>query len=488
MKRIISLILVVLLAAPLFACGNAEERQEAPAQPVPEADAGAGEEAEAAETETDLLATLPEASYDGYSFGILAVPEESCVGIQSFDAAELNGEIINDIVFERNEYVKQRYDVDITLDHMNGAVAASVNLVAAGDETYDLVSDEAKYHVSYSTQGIFRDLGKVASLDMDAPWWYADAAKTLTLEGRLFEGYSDLNTQIKERLACEFVNLDMISALALQDPYQLVLEGGWTIDAMRDMAEAAATDKDNDGKLSLEDVGGYVVGIGSYNVLINGAGCPTAVRTEDGGVDLNVGNEDFIAAAEKIARLVNDAAFTVYLNRDGWGTDMFAEGRALFREGNLYIYNTLRDYDSYFGILPVPKYDEAQKEYRSMMNNSSMGVSIPASIGDPERTGVILEAMNAYSFLKLKDAYYETMLKGKLARDEESVRMLDVITGNIVVDYGVMNEIAWGTVISGWLNSMEKSGAENLASVAASNRKIFDKTYQKMLDAFAKLP
>ncbi len=434
------------------------------------------------------MAALPDAAYDGFTFGILAVPEENCVGMQSFWTEEPTGEIVNDTVYSRNLYIEELYDIHITYDGQTDVIHKTANLVQSGDATYAIVSDEAKYHMAYSTKGIFRDLHAIQAIDLQAPWWYADAVETLTIADRLYAGYSDINTQIMERVACEFVNLDMVTDHGMDNPYELVVNGEWTLDVMREMAEMAAQDLDGDGKISMEEIGGYAVGIGSYNCLINGAGCPLATKDESGDVVLHYGSEAFVNAAEKVAALVNNDAFTIYLNKNMWGIDLFSAGDVLFREANLYVYNDLREFDSYFGILPVPKYDAAQAEYHSLMNNSSMGISIPSSVVDAEQIGTIVEALNAYSYVYLKDAYYESMLKGKLTRDAQSADMLDIITSSIVVDYGVMNENTWGDVISSWLTSIQDHGAENLASLAAANEAKFDALYQEILEAYQSMP
>jgi len=484
MKKISILLLLAAMLSSMSGCGGSGEETSVSTAEIIET-----EQAEtAAETEKDWLAALPSADYGGFAFRILAVPEENCSGIQSFWAEEPNGEIINDTVYERNLYVEDLYNISIGYEGKTGVIPQTANLVKSGDATYSAVSDEAKLHMAYSTQGIFMNLYGIDAIDLTSPWWYTHAVEALTIADRLYAGYSDLNTQIMERVACEFVNLDMVTDHGMEDPYQLVVDGKWTLDVMREMAEAAAQDLDTDGKISQNDIGGYAVGIGSYNVLINGAGCPLATKSDDGKVTLHYGSEAFINAAEKVAALVNDEAFTIYLNKNMWGIDLFSAGKVLFREANLYVYNDLREYDSYFGILPVPKFDEAQENYRSMMNNSSMGISIPVSVKDAEQVGTIVEALNAYSYLHLKDAYYETMLKGKLARDSQSIDMLDIITSTIVVDYGVMNENTWGNVISSWLTSIQDHGAGNLASLAASNMEKFNTLYEEILAAYESQP
>jgi len=488
MKKTITLFLIAAMLTSLCACGQSETQENDTAS---SSDTALSETESAAipeETMKDYLAELPEASYDGFTYRILAVPEENCPGIQSFWAEEATGEIINDVVFARNSYVQERYNIVMAYEAATGVITTAANLAKAGDDTYAVVSDEAKLHMASATQGIFYDLHKIESIDLASPWWYQDAVDALTIAGKLYAGYSDINTQIKERVACMFINLDIVENNSLDDPYQMVLNGTWTLDAATGMAATAVRDLDGDGKLGENDIAGTIVGIGSYNVMINGCDQPLASKDEDGNVTLRYGSEGFINAAEKVAAHINDRSIGVYLNTDPWGEQLFYEGNALLYSANLFAYNKMRDFESHFGIVPIPKYNEAQERYRSMMNNSSMGISIPISVRDAECVGAITEALNAFSYMHLKDAYYETLLKGKLARDETSLTMLDIITTSFIVDYGVMNENTWGTVISSWMDTMTSTGPSGLAALHASNLKMFDKIYGKILSSYEQNP
>jgi hypothetical protein len=80
-------------------------------------------------------------------------------------------------------------------------------------------------------------------------------------------------------------------------------------------------------------------------------------------------------------------------------------------------------------------YDEAQESYDTYGGNSPYLLSIPITVNDLTRTGMIIEAMSAYSAETVVSTYYDIMLKTKLSRDEESKAMLDLIFKNIAYDF-----------------------------------------------------
>jgi hypothetical protein len=83
--------------------------------------------------------------------------------------------------------------------------------------------------------------------------------------------------------------------------------------------------------------------------------------------------------------------------------------------------------DTEYGILPYPKYDENQEEYRTADGNCTVYAAVPKNASDPEFSGEMLDALGAAGKSIVYPAYYITTLKGKTAQDPESVAMLDKI-------------------------------------------------------------
>ena len=84
------------------------------------------------------------------------------------------------------------------------------------------------------------------------------------------------------------------------------------------------------------------------------------------------------------------------------------------------------------GILPMPKYDEAQENYRSYVWSSS--VCVPTTILRPELVGAALEQF-AYESMPVTNAYIEDLIRGKSTRDTETLEMLDIIYGGAAFDF-----------------------------------------------------
>ena len=98
--------------------------------------------------------------------------------------------------------------------------------------------------------------------------------------------------------------------------------------------------------------------------------------------------------------------------------------------------NYLRDMQSDFGIIPMPKLDENQAEYKTYVHDGTTVFCIPTTTPDADMSAAVLEAMCAETYRTVTPAYFETVLKDKYARDSETSQMLDIIAASVYLDIG----------------------------------------------------
>ena len=150
----------------------------------------------------------------------------------------------------------------------------------------------------------------------------------------------------------------------------------------------------------------------------------------------------------------------------------------------LFHVHTLRQSETDFGILPMPKYDAAQQEYVQSADGWCISpVVIPAIVGNKDRAGFIVEALAEASSVMVKPEYYEIILKGKLTRDQESAEMLDIIYTNFVVDPADLYQ--WGNFENEMIASMRKG--QELPSVWAQKSKGLTKLMESTMKNFEKI-
>jgi hypothetical protein len=285
---------------------------------------------------------------------------------------------------------------------------------------------------------------------------------------RLFATTSDLTIRDKDSIAIFLFSKKLIDDLDLDCPYELVENNQWTWGKMQDMMRAATLDINSDGAIDWNDRIGLYTANEYARYLFNASGEFMAAAGADGVPEITIFSERAAAVTEAIKEIhggryaVNAQDFQGRVD-DIWATqnEVFADNRALFLHARMGHVTALRDMASDFGILPAPKFDSRQESFHSVVGTwTASGISIPHTIEDRERTGLILEALVYESRYTLLPAYYDINLRTKMARDEESSAMIDIILDTRLYDLGELYN--WGEM-SGFLQDLSQ-GSGSLAT------------------------
>jgi len=223
----------------------------------------------------------------------------------------------------------------------------------------------------------------------------------------------------------------------MANPYELVYEGKWTLDTMVDMAVEFTRDVNGDGKSDPENdnYGISAPEVSKYISFVTGCNQFLTEKNADGKLQLALNTEKTYSIVETLAKLVVNPG-TVYMPsaEDESAQFDFNSGRLLFRLDTIAGAVVFREYEADIGILPYPKFDEAQEDYVSLDWGGLMAV--PATIQDGEMVGSVLELLSWLSAETVIPAYYDVLLDGKLARDEDTRAMVDILFDTIAYEVG----------------------------------------------------
>ncbi|MBQ2707705.1 MAG: hypothetical protein IJF67_05515, partial [Clostridia bacterium] len=126
-------------------------------------------------------------------------------------------------------------------------------------------------------------------------------------------------------------------------------------------------------------------------------------------------------------------------------------------------------------FLPYPKYDEAQKEYITVAQEGGATMfSVPKTAPDPERTSIILDAMCSSAMAYITPAFYDVYLERKIARDDESAEMLDIIFDSRVFD--IVYSYDFGSIKQ--FNKVMIADSNTIASSMASYKTAAQAAYE----------
>ncbi|MCL2815713.1 MAG: hypothetical protein FWD23_14040 [Oscillospiraceae bacterium] len=494
MKKFICLILAISIVLPgIFSCGeNSESRSET--QPEPQSESETSNEKVSAEnTRSAISDDLPETDYKGRQFNFLCRTTQ----LYEYDVEEENGEIVNDALYRRNKTVEGRFNVNInpidmdgSWGNMKGYKNTIANAAMSGDNVYDLVEGDVVI-VDLLGKGYFVNLLDSKYINVEKPWWAKSSVEVLNVGGVLEFIAGDYSLLLWEGLCVVYFNKKLVADYGIESLYELVKNGKWTLGTVERLSRDIYKDLNGDGKAGPEDLYGLVATNG--NMIDNfQTSCELKLASKDADgfpIFANPVDERSVSVVQKVFELVRRQGVFMYDETKIKEVHevMFMENRGLFYTSFLRDSQAFRTMETDFGILPYPKYDEAQKDYKTLTRAGSAAFAIPVTVKDSEFAEIILEALCAESYRKVIPAYYDVALKHKYARDDDSSEMLDIIRegleydfANIALDYtewvlAELRSMAAGSTFD-WVSRMEQkkdkidANLENLKREILNNR------------------
>jgi len=149
---------------------------------------------------------------------------------------------------------------------------------------------------------------------------------------------------------------------------------------------------------------------------------------------------------------------------------------------------SMRNTDVNFGIVPLPKFDEAQENYMSMLSSQILLIS---NVDDAELEfiGTITEALSYESWKHVTPAVYESIFENKYLRDATSYEMYQQIRDSLVCDfnwnYGESNALTYlirDVVYKGKSTDV----SSKLASVTPAVQKKYDALIESVRENYLK--
>lgn len=349
---------------------------------------------------------------------------------------ELGITVEEEVIYTSNRYGGEMYD-RIKMDAMsysNDYVFAMPCAIEAG---------------MLSIEGLLYDLNDVPHIDLSREWWCQAFNDAVTVNGNCYFAISDIATVSKEATLFVAFNKKMAESNHLSQNYgydslyAMVDDKAWTQDRMYEMAKSVYQDVNTNNICDLGDINGLAGQDGAIYNMLTGADEKIVEVDEEGYPVLAIYNERAISIIGDAQEYFKDPqsgfiSANDYFNmssvpvRDAIVPEFKAD-RLLFFMDAIMNLNLIRDMESDFGVLPVPLYDENQENYVSQIGCwSTSCIVVPTFVTgeDLEIAGYLIEALSAVSREKLNPVYYEQTLQYQISRDEDSMRMLDIIFEN----------------------------------------------------------
>ena len=488
--RILSLFLALLMVLSMFAaCGDTPEETTAKQ--------GGSSTSNSDDPRQQIKDTVPtDLYYNGETITFLV--REGDMATYEIACEQLLNDPVYDAIHYRNIDVETRLGLKIKSvaqpgsyeqrNEWNNTLSVSV-LTNTGD--FDAACFYLSYGVALAKEGIYYNLLSLTKddggyLDFEKPWWNQTLVDELSTYGALFFAGGSLTLTEVSNGICVFFNRDLFNETFPEDRdahlYQLVRDGKWTADQMTYYVSNCWDDLNSNGIADDGDVIGIRSlgnGAGQMDAWVVAMGLDLTKINAYGEPELTLLNSRTVPAYEKVRGIFNnECSIVVGGNIKVEETDMH-NGNVLFLTQALGYGTEMKASTVNYGVLPIPKYDEEQAEYRTCFSNAAGTLAICSNLSASRAAMVsaAFEVLSAESYKQVIPVYYEKVLKGHYSREQADAEMYDLILNSFVFSFG----FAWSSSSLGSISAIFRplQTEHDIQNYIDSNRDLWE---QQLVD------
>ena len=472
MKKIICVLLSILVLLPiLFSCAQGDS----------------------IETETNDSITTEEAlpietkDLGGKTYSILSTP--SNYGVTAI-IVEDSATVLNAAIFKRNELVKERLNIDISVEEeetpnkMDNAISI---IATSGDLTYDLYYGNSSHIMPLSTKGYLEKASKLENVKYGEAWWNAVASEKISINGDTYALIGDADLHWYESIYITVYNKDIAATEQIPDLAEVAVSGNWTWEMMYQYSTDTYVDKDNSGSKTDGDRFGFATGFNLAGIALLSSG-ETIMNYDENNYPSFIGfSERTVDIFTNIKKWFYDPNSSFVSPRDNnlFETvttfhDVFVRGDALFYSEPIGSLQKLKDVDYEFTVLPVPKYD-ADDDYITTVMHYAYSFGIPTATKDYEGLGIFIDNLMYQSYVDVIPNYLEQIVSLQRVRNEDSYRMLNDIVFKSEMTISMLQMYDFNGLNTAIRECAVGNDSRNITTVGASLSRGMDAAIAKAL-------
>lgn len=471
MKRVITILLALLMLLSCVACG---ENAETPDETVTHA---------SSEAETEFFPDVPRNKYNE-TFRMIGFNQPG----DWYYAEERTNNVLNDAIYEMNVTIEDYLGVDIEYEQITsvstgGEVFDKVRPhMLAGDDVYQLCILHPYYSYNSFIGGNFAydfyQFNNNGYTDFEQKYWNKTVIDSLAINGHAFIALGDLCSYTLNVL---YANKTLLERVNREMPYDMVKNGGWTMDEFFAMTKDLYIDNDGDGKRNNNDVYGFAsMWDANGSAFLQAADIFVVRRNDQDQFELCMNEGDrLVDFYDKLFEWSKDESVYIwsYGNKNNTSVIVpFLSGRSYFTLDSLGTTYLEAEFD--VGVLPLPKFDVNQENYQHV--NWGNNIVVPSTIKNEAMVGQVIELMAYYTSTIVHEAYYDTVLQYRVSNSPEDREMVQLIYSTVVYDPGIAfcdgNMQLWNLVYTSCFGIINQT--KNIASYYKGN----SRSAQKWLD------
>ena len=467
-RKVLSLLLAgVMLIGMLAACATPDTGEQG---------SDVNLESETGDKYQQALATLT-VDMKGEDFVVLGRGDAGS-SVSEIMREEASSDPLENAVYNRNrdlsEICKLNYIAKLTpSDALSDTLS---NDIKAGAGEYAIAFPDMRVAGTMATKSMLKDFHDLSYIDLDAEWWDQGTAE-MSVVGKTFWMNSDINYLAHDVTFLTLFSKVMAQSQGLDDLYETVNNGEWTIDVFSATAKKVSSDLDGNGKYDENDAYGLIGTSTMGFAMFYGSEMRYVACDEDGEPYLAMSETDLLKASDLLDKVLDllysgHSSYIVAAGKEQEALHMFINNQGLFYLECAGYINSLRNMSDDFGVLPLPKYSEEQERYATYVNPVASTMVVPVGPKNYDDLSKAIETMAILSSESVIPTYYELVLKRKTIRDEESAQMLDIIFSNRIYDLACFYEqIGLMHIFQGAVNAKTNSYSSKYSSAAKKAEK-----------------
>ena len=461
-KILVIVLVLCAICAPLASCGGSKT----PDQQTTTENADATKEEVTTSNVDEYGRTIVECdvvtqklNFDAQPVTILATEDRK---FETYDEDGIAGDTMNEALYSRNMFVENAVNVELDFRYcaytsQNRTMMQKIrNSTTGAEDPYDIVLPHAYYSTPLVAENRCSNLLSVPYLDFDKPWWNSTMNEEMSLNNQLYIGIGDFSLSSIRNTFCMFYNKTILRDFNRSlDIYEVVEDGDWTVESFKSIVKDIYTDRDETPGQSAGDLFGFVTSDHAFNAdaFLAGFNVKVTNRTEDDKVMIGFGDSLSITAFDVTRELYHlDETFLCGHNGYLDVRKMFSEGQAAFVAEMFCMTDTIGKEMTGYGIIPVPKLNDDQDDYKSTSQEGFSALIIPANIAGDEldRTTATLEALCYASYNRIVPLYFEKILKLRYSPEVEDSRMFDLILNSRYYNFGFVYSNSISNILWTW--------------------------------------
>lgn len=394
-----------------------------------------------------LKEMLPDKQYDS-DFHIW-----NYFGEEAFCAREEDGDPIRTVEVQRTLYIEERFGVTLSSNKSGSYEQLKASQMSGGGE-FDLIYPHPTSGiVDLMTSGSCANLLDLEYLHFSESWWNQSQVENYTANGKLYLCVNDMSIAGQSLLGLVY-NRDRYKNYEFEDDlHDVAMAKNFTLEYLGNLLKACQSSIEG-GDASTAEYG-LLFQTDSSRRWMWALGERILTKNNDGEFVVALTAAPLTNMCKKLYTLLYETGDVLVEKTGGnavfptsnlWTT--FSSGRALMTTFNIgSLHHMLRDLDFDYGFLPLPKLDDLQPDY--LVVEASSLVAVPARPKNLEMSGVILETFAIYSYQKLRPAFFDVILMGRLSENPDDYEMLEFLHTSKFYDFGFTldtNEDALGII------------------------------------------